>query len=255
MVLGCGTSLTLNVVANAKKVIAKDQNIALSTVAKAALVNPKWKDYADYCIDREKGLRKQAFKKLDTFLKSTQNWTIDQKIEFTKFLFPFFENVQDADYGPFPQPLSNKLIKPTLEGWCKSEKTDNRPFRWYGKYYRSEEHLFKAIEINPEDDLARETILSWWTYNIYYSIHHLPDGYIGNPIDDLKLAEKIKEQISKLTDPKRKDYWTKEFDEDLKIIENYIDWKNSEHPDLAKWGKENNKTVGYNLTRTYYYEK
>jgi len=48
---------------------------------------------------------------------------------------------------------------------------------------------------------------------------------------------------------------TKELNEDLEIIENYVEWKNSGHPDLAKWGKENNRTVGYNLTRTYYYEK
>ena len=26
------------------------------------------------------------------------------------------------------------------------------------------------------------------------------------------------------------------------------------HTDFAKWGEKNNKKVGYNLTRTYYYE-
>ena len=234
--------------------IAKDQNIALLTVGKAASENSEWKEYAEYCLDREKGLRKQAFKKLNNFLISTQNWTIDEKIEFVKFLFPFFETVQDADYGPFPQPLSDKLIKQTLEEWCKREETDGRPFRWYGKYYRSEEHIFQSIELNPEDDLARETILNWWTHNIYYSIHHLPKGYIGDPKEDLELAENIKEQISKLTDPKRKEHWTRELSEDLEIIRNYLDWKSSGHPDLAKWGEKNNRTVGYNLTRTYYYE-
>ncbi|WP_340201774.1 hypothetical protein [Ascidiimonas sp. W6] len=218
------------------------------TVAKAASENPNWKDYADYCLAREKGLRKKAFKILGVFIKSTQNWTTDQKIEFTKFLFCLFENVEDIDYCPFPQPLSIALIKPTLEAWCKNEKTDHQPFRWYGKYYRSEEHLFKAIKINPEDDLAREIILNRWAYNIYYSIHHLPEGYIGNPANDTKLAKKIKEQIAKLTNPERKDYWVKELKEDLEIVENYIAWKKSGHQNLAKWGKENHKIVGYNLT-------
>ena len=55
-----------------EKMIAKDQNITLLTVAKAASENSEWKNYADYCIDREKGLRKQAFKKLAEFLKSTK---------------------------------------------------------------------------------------------------------------------------------------------------------------------------------------
>jgi hypothetical protein len=235
--------------------IAKDQNVALVTVGNAALKNSDWTDYVNYCLDREKGLRKEAFKHLDNFLKSTVDWTIEKKIEFVKFLFPFFETVEDADYGPFPQPLSEKLIKPTLLKWCEKEETDGNPFRWYGKYYRSEEHLFKALEINPADDLARQTILSWWTYNIYYSVHHLPEGYIGKPFDDIQLGEKIKEQIRLLTTAEQREHWTKELEEDLELVRNYIDWKTSGHSDFEKWGQENNKKTGYGLTRTYYYEK
>ena len=235
--------------------IEKNQNTALLTVGNSALKNSDWTDYANYCYDREKGLRKEAFKNLDNFLKSTLNWTFKNKIEFVKFLFPFFETVVDADYGPFPHPLSDKLIKPTLIKWCETEMNDGNPFRWYGKYYRSEEHLFRALEINPADNLARETILSWWTYNINYSVHHLPEGYIGEPFDDIKLGEKIKDQIQQLTTPELRQHWTKELEEDLELVRNYIDWKTSAHPDFEKWGQEKKRQTGYGITRTYYYEK
>lgn len=234
--------------------IAKDQNIALLKVGNSAKENADWTDYANYCFDREKGLRKEAFKHLDKFLKLSTNWTLDKKIDFVRFLFPFFENVQDADYGPFPQPLSDKLVKPTLTAWCETEKLDNNPFRWFGKYYRSEEHLFKALEINPTDDLARQTILSWWTYNIYNSVHHLPHYYIGDPFDDIKLGEKIKEQIQQLTTPQLRQYWTKELEEDLELVKNYIDWKTSGHSDFEKWGQENKKRTN-NGTLTIYYNQ
>ena len=49
-------------------------------------------------------------------------------MEFVKFLLPFFETVDEADYGPFPQPLSEMLVKPTLEYWCENENLDERPF-------------------------------------------------------------------------------------------------------------------------------
>lgn len=235
--------------------IAKEQNTALLTVGKTALKNADWTDYAHYCFDREKGLRKDAFKHLEKFIKSTEDWTFDKKIDFVKFLFPFFENVQDADYACFPQPLSDKLIKPTLIKWCDNEDADNNPFRWYGKYYRSEDHLFKALEINPTDDLARQTLLSWWTYNIYYSVHHLPEGYIGEPLEDIKLGEKIKAEIQKLSAAQLREYWMNELEEDLELVRNYIDWKTSGHADFEKWGVENKKQTGYGLTRTYYYEK
>ena len=235
--------------------IARDQNIALLTVRTSALKNPEWIDYADYCFDRERGLRKQAFKHLDRFLKSTENWTIERKIEFLKFLFPFFEKFKDADYGPFPQPLRDILIKPTLINWCETEKSDENPFRWYGKYFHSEEHLFKALKINPSDDLARQELLGKWTYEIYYSVHHLPEGYIGEPIEDIKLGEKIKEHISKLTTQELRQNWTKEAEEDLELVRNYIAWEISGQSDFEKWGEENKKRTRYGIQRTYYYEK
>ncbi len=235
--------------------ITKEQNKALLTIAEVISKNPRWKEYSTYCINREKGLRKLAFKNLDNFIKSAQDWTVNEKIDFVKVVFSLFESIPGADYGGFPQPLSQKLIKPTLEKWCEFEKADNNPFRWYGKYYRNEDYLFKALEINPNDDLARSKILDWWTYSIYYSIHHLPEGYIGNLQEDLSLIEKIKEQISLLTDDKRKEYYTKELNEDLEIIQNYVEWKKSGHSDFEEWGKENKKRVGYNLTRVYYYKK
>lgn len=234
--------------------ITKDQNIALLIVGHAALTFSILTEYANYCFAREKGLRKEAFKHLYNFLQSTCNWTHDQKIEFVKFLFLFFETVEEADYGPFPQPLSEKLVRPILEGWCKEENKDERPFRWYGTYYRSEDHLFYALKLNPKDDISRQQLLTWWTSNIYYSIHHLPDGYIGDPNEDLQLAEKAKSHIEQLTDPNLKEHWMKELEVDLEFVRNYLEWKKSGHSNFEQWGKENNKKVSYS-TKAYYFSK
>lgn len=47
--------------------------------------------------------------------------------------------------------------------------------------------------------------------------------------------------ISQLSDSKAQDHWTKELNEDLGMVKNYLDWKKSGHPNFAKWGQENNK--------------
>lgn len=232
--------------------IGKDQNKALLIVSNLALKNPEWKDYADYCFAREKGIRKEAFKHLDKFIKATEDWSIEKKKEFIKFLFPIFENLKDADYGPFPQPLSDKLIKPTLIIWCNTEKTDGDPFRWYGKYYRSQEFLLKALEINPSDDLARQTLINWLTDDINHAVHHLPDYYIGDPSEHIKLGDKIKHEIRQLTSEELREYWTKELDKDLDLVYNYVDWKKSGHNNFEKWGVENNRRTN-NGTITVYY--
>ncbi|MBW0178067.1 hypothetical protein [Sediminibacterium sp.] len=235
--------------------IAKEQNQALLTVGNAALKNPAWVDYANYCFDREKGLRKQAFHQLDNFLKSTDSWTEERKKEFVQFLFPFMETVQDADYGPFPQLLSEQLVKPVLEKWCETEKTDARPFRWFGTYYRSEEYLFKALDIDPADDIARKIILKNWTDSINYSLHHLPEYYIGDPIEDIQLAEKIKIQIDQLATASQREHWVNILEADMELVRNYIEWQTSGHKNFAEWGLENKKKTGYDTIQTYYYEK
>ena len=221
--------------------IAESQNTALLTVGKAAAENKKWHKFAQYCFDREKGLRKDAFGNLSEFLKNTESWTEEEKIDFVVFLFPFFETVQDADYAAFPQPLGEKLIKPTLEKWCLIEKNDSKPFRWYGKYYGNIEHVNKALEINPQDDEARQILLKWGTYHLYYSVHHLPEGYIGNLKEDLALIDELRNHINKLTDVKLQKFWISQLEEDAELVRNYADWKESGHLNLEKWGEENNK--------------
>lgn len=234
--------------------ITKEQNTALLAVGNAALANEDWADYADYCFSREKGLRKQAFTYLNKFLKSAETWTPDKKIQFLKFLFPLFERVREADYGAFPQPLRDKLVKPALMVWCNTEQTDNRPFRWFGKYYLSQAHLFRALELNPADDLARQTLLWWWTDDIAHSVHHLPQYYIGEPSDKIRLGDEVKAHIRQLATPELRRCWARMLEEDLELVRNYMDWQASAHPDFEKWGQESKKRTGHGLA-AYFYEK
>jgi hypothetical protein len=235
--------------------ISVEQNKALLTVSHAAAQHPAWADYAAYCLTREQGLRKDAFRHLTTFLAKAESWNLDQQIEFISFLFPFFETVEAADYGPFPQPLSERLVKPTLLAWCAREPQDVRPFRWYGRYYRERAYLLRALELDPSDDEARETLLGWWSYSLYYAVHHMPDGYIGNPADELALGDLVRGHIQQLTLPGKQAYWTDELESDLELVRNYIAWKESGHPNLVQWGAEQGKRVAYNGGATYYYER
>lgn len=235
--------------------ISKDQNEALITVGQAALSNPEWTAYAHYCFDREKGLRKRALEHLDRFLEISLQWPLEKKIDFVNFLFPYIEGLPTGGDGLLSYFLSHKLIKPTLKAWCDTETTNGNPLRWYGTFYRSEAHLHQALNMNPDDDRARQTLIDWWSYTIYFSVHHLPDGYLGNPDNDLQLGVKISEYIQRLTQPRLREYWTKELEDDLELVRNYIDWKASGHTDFKTWGQERNLRTGYGIARTYYYKK
>lgn len=234
----------------------KEQHTALLTiVGNAALRSPKWVDFAYYCFNREKGLRKEAFKYLDNFLKSIDSWVFQDKIEFIDFLFSYIDTVEKSDYKLLPQPLSDELVRPTLEKWCETERLNGLPFRWYGQYNRSEKHIFKALKLNSSDDKARQILINWWAYDMYFAIHHLPEGYIGEePREDLMLYIKIVEQIDLISDPILKvnlTKWLDDIKEDREIIINYVEWLDSGHLDFDTWGQQNKKKVGYSASKDY----
>ncbi|MDR1701369.1 MAG: hypothetical protein LBR56_01180 [Sporomusaceae bacterium] len=234
--------------------LSKSQNDALLIVGNAANEHKEWVKYAEYCVLRERGLRKEAFKILDEFLIDAGKWEETDRIKFIEFLMPYSETVEDADYGPLPSPIREKLIKPTLEKWCDKETENSNPFRWYGELFCHFEYLEKALIINPKDDLARKVLLNWGTAGLDYATHHMPDYYIGDYNEDLKSISLLKEHVNKLSDSRSREIWSMELDDCAKLVINYAEWKASGHPDLIKWGKENQKCVSSG-SAAYYYTK
>lgn len=232
--------------------IAKDQNKALLIVAESVKNNPDWIDYMQYCLNREKGLRKEAFKHLTNFINTAVHWTFEDKVTFLKHVFPLFETIEEASHGPFPQPLSERFIKPTLIEWCTIETQQSDPFRWFGIFYNSNDHLDKALMINPKDNKARIVCLQKLIYSIYHATHHLPDGYIGDPQEDIKSAANAQEHIDVLSNRDVQLYWQRKLDAEMELVHNYIEWRASGHSDLVQWGKENKKNVASD-TKHYYY--
>uniref|UniRef100_A0AB33JLN1 Tetratricopeptide repeat protein n=4 Tax=unclassified Prevotella TaxID=2638335 RepID=A0AB33JLN1_9BACT len=232
----------------------KGENV-LSVLAEKVNHHADWCEYAAYYDYRVRGLRKEALKHLDVFLKVAESWSADKKREFVGFCFSLYFEVPDDDFLLSSYPLTMRLLKPTLEEWCRLEPRNAQLYAWYGRYFKSEEHLQQALRLNPEDDLCREALLEKYADAIWYSLHHLPDFYIGNPQDDLVLMADIRVHIDALQSEERKRRWESDYLCDLEIIQNYIAWQKSGHPDFEQWGRENNKITGYGLRGPYYYDK
>ncbi|MDQ7826944.1 MAG: hypothetical protein RDV48_29365 [Candidatus Eremiobacteraeota bacterium] len=230
------------------------QNRALLFAAEEASKHPEWSEYVLYCRAREKGLRKEAFAHLDTFIASTGQWPEELKRDFATCLLTWCETLMDADYGPFPGALKEKVIKPVMEKWCDEETASSAPFRWYGIHFNSPAHLEKALTLNPLDDRARIAVITSLAEKLGHSVHHLPDSYIGDPEEDMKCCAIAEDHIRKLSEPILKRYWEKELKGISELIGNYLEWKASGHGNLAVWGREQGKRVDSGV-KAYYYER
>lgn len=234
--------------------ISKSQNNALLIVAERIALDPLWSDYGEYCLLREKGLRKQLFVKLEEFINSFKSFSFEQKKEFTEFIFELAENVEDADYGPLPYQMSIELKKVLLT-WIKKDSNDSRPFRWMARFFHKYDFIDKALEINPQDEKARILLISIYISHIWNSTHHLPDFYIGEPEEDLKEAIIIKQHINQLVDGKEKNYWSQELETELELVKSFSEWKESNSSlNFQSWAKQNQRKFDSGIV-AYYYEK
>lgn len=229
-----------------------EQQQALLAAADAASKHPTYQPLAAYLQQREKGNRAAAFKHLTTFISDAQQWPLNAQTAFLSFFCPWVETHPMAAEKLMPHPLKEKLVKPILLQWCKAPNKHHKAFRWYGMFFRSEEHLQTALQLCPSDDAARETLLTRWADTIYFSIHHLPDGYLGAPQSDLHLLDKIRNEINQLANAQQREAWHQKISEDHEIVTNYLAWKQSDHSNFAEWGRTNKKTIGYG-NKTYPY--
>ena len=225
----------------------------LLIIGKEASKNEKWEEYAIFCFKREEGFRKEAFSHLDIFIKSFEKFSFKDKIDFVTFLFKHFEENTWGDRYSFPHPL-REILKDTLVDWCKLEKEDSNPFRWYGNFFNNSKCLVKALEINSSDDKSRASLINRWLYSLEFSCHHLPECYIGDLNNDLILIEKIDKFINDFNNEMYKSSFKKEVDEFKEVINNYQLWQKSGEPNIEEWSIKNQRKISFNIS-TYYYEK
>ncbi len=148
------------------------------------LVSRDYPLFADYCNYLDKGLRKDAFKYLNSFLDNTKNWDYLSKAAFCKTVFSV-STVSNNELDFFlTTNLTNKLIKPTLLEMTTQDPSNYLAFKWYGQYFQDTTFIKKAYQLNPSDISIKLVLLSRLENDLWLSIHHLPDEYLGDIVED-----------------------------------------------------------------------
>lgn len=249
--------------------ISSGQNECLRTVAALASNNAAWADYAAYCTDRERGLRRSAFQNLEQFLATARWWSFDDRRGFVNWLCLQLVEFREIDcYGLIPQPLVSQLIKPTLEEWANRDLADARPHRWLGLFFAgvaysgvraglcqspddAYSHLRAALARCPNDQLARVRAIDILIGDAEYSCHHLPDYYIGDPADDATRLAEAKEHLTYVTDSEHKALLQSELNDVSQLIKDWVSFKNAGESDFKQWCSDRGRK--YQWVRAYYY--
>jgi len=161
-------------------------------IASEAEQEPAWQAYAHYCRERERGLRKQALRSLGAFVATAEWWPFEAGLSFVALLCAHLERPGWARFDLTPHPLTNRILRPTLEEWTTHDPQAPLPHRWLGMFFgysysgvraglveppdSVEQHLRRAIELDPTEQPARVRPAERLIGGLEYDAHHLPES-------------------------------------------------------------------------------
>jgi hypothetical protein len=211
--------------------------------------------FKEYCIKKEKWLRKDSFSSLDRFIKEANGWEFETQKRFVLWLFQIFEE-SDNLHNVLVHPLEQNLLKPVLENWMTQNTNDPRPYRWYGLFLNSENavyYLNKALEIGElQEQRVILKLIDIYFYGLWYSFHHISESlYLGNVDEDfetISMIESLNEKVASEEDKLKNLNGIKYY---RCLIADWIEFKEQECEDFVRWCA--NKSKEYQWVKSYYY--
>ncbi len=209
--------------------------------------------FLSYCRKRIDGRRKEALSDLDKFIDSFANRDFERRRRFTKIILDSADSSCDSP-RTMSHNLNERIIKPTLDEWAKTERANFLPFYWKAKYFHDHEALEYAVKTFPNEQKPLVLSIERDIWYLYYATHHLPEGYIGYVDEDLPIVEEVEKRIVRVEDEATRDELNADFQFYKELILNYREWRMSGEPNLEEWGRKTGKNVDSRV-RAYCYRR
>jgi hypothetical protein len=171
----------------------------LASLSSLLGTDPRLEHLAVYCDLREKGLRPQAFRELNTFLKQIHSRDTQVQREVALFILDAAWNRPQV-YEFISHPLQNGFLEPVLKEWWAVEPANPVPIRYYALLRDDYRLLKEALPLNPDDNSVRAAIVKLLIRFVDFATHHLIEGlFIGDEaeaFDDMIEADTILEGMT-----------------------------------------------------------
>ncbi|BCC59369.1 TPA: hypothetical protein QC128_004540 [Bacillus cereus] len=221
----------------------------LQTIIIHMNTNEHWHDFICYCQHREAGLRKLAYKHLETFISNAKKWESKDQEEFVISLFTILDALNEKD-EVLTFALNSFLID-ILYRWTENNPFDSRPFRWIGIYMDSsnkdddlEKFLRKAIELGGDTEQeAMIYLVSNYIHTLEFGTHEFPSGYCGDLSECIEKLPYMLQLINRIQNKNIKEQNIDQIQEQLHLI---LDWlKHTQIPvdAVRTWEKEQTKEL------------
>lgn len=159
----------------------------LDQVAEQLGEYPQLTALAEYCRQRERGLRRDAFKALHKFIHATETWlAADARWACHKILEIHAQSPEAHQL--LSHPLLTRFIFPVLDAWLTDDPTSHPSLRWLGILRRDRSLLERAVARSPDDVLARRHLAGRFLSDVEFATHHLAESRLLADLDATRVA-------------------------------------------------------------------
>jgi len=225
----------------------------LLQIAEALDVEPRLSSLAQYCRQRELGLRRGAFEALESFLRASEGWEAQDSRDVCQLVLELHARTPEA-HQFLTQPLLTRFIFPVLEAWESDEPGSQTAIRWLGILRHDFERLGQALALDPEDAPVRRRLADWHLSGVDHATHHLVESQLLGDLEETKQSlAAARAVVETAPDPARFADLDSEISEYEALLQDWESYSSSPEGSFPQWCVKRNRP--YSWPKIFYYEK
>jgi hypothetical protein len=206
---------------------------------------------SEYCVLREKGLRKQALNRLNEFLDTASSWEVESARRLVLSILSADARTPEA-HQFMSHPLVERLIFPVLEQWRSDCPSAVEPLRWLGLLRQDSKALKAALSLDPADVPVRRRLVDFAFDDAYHATHHLSESVLLMTVDETRASiAAARELIASAPDPSAFAYLSAEADEYEQMLNDWVAYRQSPTGTFPEWCAKHGRTYSW-PTIVYY---
>ena len=211
--------------------------------------------FSEYCLLREKGLKKQATKVIIDFVEQIKITSTQNQRHVAVCLAELSYHRRDV-HKLLPYPLE-VYITDVIKVWC-SEKCADAPYTWLGYLTGDDECYLIELEKNPNDQIALSRLALSAINGVDFQTHHLSESiFLGEEKKAVEALKVARNYISKMDDSENKTNLQRNIEEYDELLNAWLEFSSlkggSNNNSFVEWCIEQDFNFGF--TKAVYYDK
>lgn len=155
---------------------------SLKSLGESFLSRQDYGQFAQYCLLRDQGLRKNALQAMGLFIAEMQLQPLARQREVAEELARLAYRHGDI-HQLLPHPLTTFLTE-IFEKWCAGQPALAAPYRWLGFLGGDTTHFRSALRVDAKDAVSLQELVRACLREVDYQTHHISESlFIGSAQD------------------------------------------------------------------------